>query len=87
MAYLRAQGLAFAQRYRSGIALGRDGLERGVIQSATCLDIGLQDLAEGDVNSAVDLLAQGEFEVLRQRGWELAFARLEEMRRETPELA
>jgi hypothetical protein len=87
MAYLRAKGLAFAQRYRSGIALGRDGLERGVRQSLVCLEIGLEDRAAGDVNAAVDLLAQGEFEALRQRGWELAFARLEEMRRETPELA
>lgn len=87
MAYLRAKGLAFAQRYRSGIALGRDGLERGVRQSLVCLEIGLEDRAAGDVNVAVDLLVQGEFEALRQRGWELAFARLEEMRQETPELA
>ena len=26
MAYLRARGLGFAQRYRSGIAIGRQGL-------------------------------------------------------------
>lgn len=87
MAYLRAKGLAFAQRYRSGISIGREALERGVRQSAVCLEIGLEERAAGDVNAAVDLLAAGDLEGLRKRGWELAFARLEEMVREAPELA
>lgn len=80
MTYLRAQALAFAQRYRSGIAIGRDRLERGVKQALTCVELGLEEAAAGDLNRAVDLLASGDFEPLRQRGWELAWARLAHMR-------
>ena len=80
MAYLRARGLGFAQRHRSGIAIGREGLEKGVTQALTCMDLGLEKAAEGDLNRAVELLADGDLESLRQPGWELAFARLQEMR-------
>ena len=82
MAYLRARGLEFAQRYRSGIAMGREGLEKGVRQAYTCVELGLETAASGDLNAAVDWLASGDFEALRLRGWDLALARLEEMRKQ-----
>lgn len=80
MAYLRAQSLAFAQRYRTGIAIGRERLERGLKQAFICVELGLEELADGDLNQAVDLLAGGELETLRKRGWEEALARLARMR-------
>ncbi len=80
MAFLRAQGLSYAQRYRSGLALGRGSVEKGVRQALVCLDIGLEELAAGDLNQAVEILAGGDFEALRKGGWELAFKRLESMR-------
>ena len=86
MAFLRARGLGYAQRYRSGIAIGREGLEQGVTQALTCVDLGLEKAADGDLNRAVELLARGDFEFLRQQGWELAFARLDEMQRTCNEL-
>ena len=80
MAYLRAQSLAFAQRYRTGIAIGRERLERGLKQAFICVELGLEELSGGDLNRAVDLLAGGELETLRIRGWEEALARLARMR-------
>ena len=86
MAYLRARGLGFAQRHRSGIAIGRQGLEQGVIQALTCVDLGLEQAATGDLNRAVELLASGDFESLRQQGWDQAFARLQEMQQQSCDL-
>ena len=80
MAFLRAQGLVYAQRYRTGLALERKGLGKGVWQALVCLDIGLEEMAAGDLNQAVEILSAGDFEALRKRGWERAFKRLEAMR-------
>ena len=80
MAFLRMHGLAYAQRYRAGISVGRDVLERGITQALNCLDMGLAKAADGDVDEAVALLEGGDFERLRKLGWELAFQRLVEMR-------
>ena len=81
-AYLRIQSLSHAQRYRTGIAIGRDALRTGVERCFTCLDLALEESAAGDLNAAVDTLAGGDFQALRRRGWEIAFFRLEEMQRE-----
>lgn len=83
MAYLRAQSLAFAQRYRTGIAIGRERLERGLKQAFVCVELGLEERSGGDLNQAVGLLADGDLESLRKRGWELALARLTQMRAQT----
>jgi hypothetical protein len=79
-AYLRAQSLVFARRYRTGVALSRERLERGLRQAFVCVELGLEELSSGDLNQAVDLLAGGELEALRRRGWEEALARLARMR-------
>ena len=79
LAYLRTAGMAFARRRRTGIAPSREGIERGVQQALVCMELGLEDAAGGDLNVAVDLLVQGDFETFRKRGWEIAFFRLEEM--------
>lgn len=42
MAWLRARALGFAQQQRTGIALGRDLLRRGVVRAWTCVDEGLR---------------------------------------------
>ena len=80
LAYLQTAGMTFAQRYRMGIGISREGLEQGVWQTLVCMELGLEDRAGGDLNAAVDLIAGGDFEVFRKRGWEIAFFRLEEMR-------
>lgn len=81
LAYLRATGLRFGQRYRTGIAVSRDVLEQGVGKALISLELGLTLISEQDLNRAVDLLAEGDFEKIRKRGWEEAFVRLEEMGR------
>lgn len=78
--YLRAQSMSHAARTRHGIALSKGDLERSVRQAMVCLEIGLREAAEGDLNRAVDCLAEGDFEALRQRGYQTAFKRLEEMK-------
>ena len=80
MAFLRLRSMSFAQAQRTSIALGKDKLRRGVEMGITCIDIALESGAENDLNKAVDILSQGQFEVLFKRGWELAFGRLEKMR-------
>ena len=80
LAYLRTVGMGHAQRYREGIGITREVLERGVRQAVVCMELGLLDVSAGDLNAAVDGLAAGDLETLRKRGWELAFFRLEEMR-------
>ena len=81
LGFLRAKGLYYGQRNRAGIAIARDGLERGVRQALICLDMGLVDQSESDLNRAVDLLKQGDFEVIRKKGYQLAFFQLEEIRK------
>lgn len=81
LGYLRAKGLTYGQRNRTGIAMSREGLERGVRQALICLDIGLRDQAQGDLNVAVDILAQGDFESIRKNGYERAFFQLHEIRK------
>ena len=81
--YLRAQALSSAQRNRTGIAIGRHALQLGVERSFACVDLGLEDLSDGDLNRAVDLLAAGDLEMLRGEGAQLAYERLEELRSES----
>ena len=81
IAYLRTVGTRFGQRYRTGIAVSRDVLEQGVRQTLVSLELGLAGAARKDLNRAVDLLAEGDFESIRKRGWEEAYARLAEMGR------
>ena len=81
LGFLRTKGMFYGKRNRSGIAIAREGLERGVRQALISLEMGLRERAEGDLNRAVDFLATGAFEDIRKRGYELAFFRLEEMRK------
>ncbi len=81
LAYLRTEGTRFGQRYRTGIAVSREVLEQGVRQTLVSLELGLTVVAEKDLNRAVDLLAEADFEKIRKRGWEEAFVRLDEMGR------
>lgn len=80
--YLQTRTMMFGQRNRSGIAVGREEVEQGLFQTTVCLDVGLIDRSGGDANRAAELLAQGDFEDVRKRGWELAYFRLEEMHQE-----
>jgi hypothetical protein len=80
--YLQMHTMAFGQKNRAGIAIGREELEQGLFQATVCLDSGLVDRSDGDANRAAELLSTGDFEGLRKRGWELSFFRLEEMQRE-----
>ncbi|MXY84368.1 MAG: hypothetical protein F4Y91_20500 [Gemmatimonadetes bacterium] len=79
-AYLRIRGLGFAQRNRTGIALGRDQLRQGMEQGLACMDLALEEASGGDLNAAVTKLASDSFDALYKQGWECAFRRLEEMR-------
>jgi len=80
MAFLRLRSLSFARGQRTGIALGKDKLRRGVEMGLSCIDLSLDAQSAGDLNRAVEILAVGDFSELYRRGWELAFARMEEMR-------
>ena len=82
LGFLRVRGLHYGKRNRSGIAMRREDLEHGVRQALISLDLGLEARAEGDLNRAVEILAQGDFEGCRKRGYEIAFFRLQEMARE-----
>ncbi len=79
-AYLRIRGLGFAQRNRTGIALGRDQLRQGMEQGLACMDLALEEASGGDLNAAVAKLVSDPFDALYKQGWERAFRRLEEMR-------
>ena len=82
LGFLRVRGLHYGKRNRSGIAIRREELEHGVRQALIALDLGLEANAEGDLNRAVEIIAQGDFEGCRKRGYEIAFFRLQEMVRE-----
>ena len=79
-AYLRIHGLGFAQRNRTGIALGRDQLRQGMERGLACMDLALEEASGGDLNAAVAKLVSDPFDALYKQGWERAFRRLEEMR-------
>ena len=79
-AYLQIRGLGFAQRNRTGIALGRDQLRQGMEQGLACMDLALEEASGGDLNAAVAKLVSDPFDALYKQGWERAFRRLEEMR-------
>ena len=81
-AYLRIRGLGFAQRNRTGIALGRDQLRQGMEQGLACMDLALEEASGGDLNAAVAKLVSDSFDVLYKQGWECAFQRLKEMRQQ-----
>ena len=81
-AYLQVRGLAFAQRNRTGIALGRDQLRQGMEQGLACMDLALEEASDGDLNAAVAKLTSDSFDALYKRGWERAFQRLKEMRQQ-----
>jgi hypothetical protein len=79
-AYLRIRGLGFAQRNRTGIALGRDQLRQGMEQGLACMDLALEEESGGDLNAAVAKLVSDPFDALYKQGWERACQRLKEMR-------
>ncbi len=79
-AYLQIRGLGFAQGNRTGIALGRDLLRRGMEQGLACMDLALEEASGGDLNAAVAQLASDSFDALYKQGWECAAQRLAEMR-------
>ena len=79
-AYLRVRGLGFAQRQRTGIALGRNQLRQGMERGLGCMDLALEEESGGDLNAAVAKLASDSFDALYKQGWERAFQRLEKMR-------
>ena len=81
-AYLRICGLGFAQRNRTGIALGRDQLRQGMERGLACMDLALEEVSGGDLNAAVAKLVSDPFDALYKQGWERAFRRLEEMRQQ-----
>ncbi len=87
MAFLRIHSLRFAQKQRTGIALGRDALRRGVGMGLSCIDLALEEQSAADLNRAVEVLAAGEFAKLYKRGWEMALARLESMRERAERLS
>lgn len=79
LGFLRLQGLHYGKRNRSGIAIRRGDLEHGVRQALISMDLGLEARAESDLNRAVEIIAEGDFEACRKRGYEIAFFRLQEM--------
>ena len=81
-AYLRIRGLGFAQRNRTGIALGRDQLRQGMEQGLACMDLALEEESGGDLNAAIAKLVSDPFDALYKQGWERAFQRLKEMRQQ-----
>ncbi|MDE2811187.1 MAG: hypothetical protein OXN90_22440 [Gemmatimonadota bacterium] len=81
-AYLRIRGLGFAQRNRTGIALGRDQLRQGMERGLACMDLALEEDSGGDLNAAVAKLVSDPFDALYKQGWERAFQRLKEMRQQ-----
>ena len=81
-AYLRIRGLGFAQRNRTGIALGRDQLRQGMEQGLACMDLALEEASGGDLNAALAKLVSDPFDALYKQGWERAFQRLKEMRQQ-----
>ena len=86
-AFLRVHGLAFAQRQRTGIALDRNLLRRGMERGLACMDLALEEQSDGDLNEAVARLAGDSFDALYKQGWARAFECLKEMRQQARALA
>lgn len=86
MAWLRARALDHARRYRTGIAVGRDSLRRGVERAWRCVDTGLQVESGGDITRAVACLAETKLQVLHDRGYEQIFANLMRMAAESQQM-
>ena len=81
-AYLQAEALHHAGRFRTGLRVSKEDLGRGMRRAALCLDAGLKEEARGDLNAGLELLRPDRFQPLRQRGWEILYKRLELMRGE-----
>ena len=78
--------MEFAGRHRTGISLGREGIRSGIEHAFTCFDLGLEQESGADVERAVELLAEPDFPGLCRKGYEAAFQRMREMRRESEAL-
>jgi len=78
--YLQSAGTEYARRFRDGIALSSDQLAMGVRRTVACMDVGLRELSEDDLNRAVDLTEPARFEELRRLGYQRLFDRLREIR-------
>ena len=85
-AFLRLRSLEFAARHRTGISIGREGIRGGIEHAFTCFDLGLEQESCGGVERAVELLANPDLPALCRKGYETAFQRLREMRRESESL-
>ena len=85
-AFLRLRSLEFAGRHRTGISIGREGIRGGIEHAFTCFDLGLEQESGADVKGAVELLADPDLPALCRKGYETAFQRLREMRRESEAL-
>ena len=85
-AFLRLRSLEFAGRHRTGISIGREGIRGGIEHAFTCFDLGLEQESGADVERAVELLADPDLPALCRKGYETAFQRLREMRRESEAL-
>ena len=86
VAFLRLRSMEFAGRHRTGISLGREGIRSGIEHAFTCFDLGLEQESGADVERAVELLAEPDFPGLCRKGYEAAFQRMREMRRESEAL-
>ena len=80
LVYLRVKGTELGKKNRTGIAITNELLTRAVRQVLACIDLGLGDLSEGDLNKAVVLLQAGDYEAFRKKGYEIAYYRFEQMR-------
>ena len=85
-AFLRLRSLEFAARHRTGISIGREGIRSGIEHAFTCFDLGLEEASGADVERAVELLADPDLPGFSRKGYETAFQRLREMRRESEAL-
>ncbi|HJP29595.1 MAG TPA: hypothetical protein QGF95_03470 [Candidatus Latescibacteria bacterium] len=80
MAWLRARSLGFAQQHRTGIALGRDLLHRGVVRAWTCVDEGLSIVTSANLEAAIARLVEGDLASLYRDGYESIHLQLERLR-------
>jgi hypothetical protein len=80
LVYLRLKGTELGKKNRTGIAITNELLTRAVRQVLACIDLGLRDLSEGDLNKAVAFLQTGDYEAFRKKGYEIAYYRLEQMK-------
>ena len=78
--YLKAVATQYARRFRRGIKISKDLLEEGIRRTVVCMDVGLRDLSEGDLNKAVERIEPSRFEEIRKRGQEIIFEQLRTMR-------